>query len=70
MTNELAESSSGGVSGRLTLSIGVAAHIKGDDAEILLKRTRTGLKVAKKEGRNRVVEMQPEGPVWTASRVA
>jgi len=28
------------------------------------------LKVAKREGRNRVVEMTPDGPVWDAERKA
>jgi diguanylate cyclase len=70
MTNELARNSTGTLSGRLTASIGVAAHVAQDNAERLLKRALVGLKVAKKEGRNRVVEMKRDGPVWQASRVA
>jgi len=70
MTNELAKGAAGNGSGRLTVSIGAAGHQKGDGAEALLARVRTGLEVAKKEGRNRVVQMNPDGPVWTASRVA
>ena len=54
--------------GRLTVSIGVADAIKGDLSEYLSRRAGNGLKVAKKEGRNRVVEMTPDGPVWTAKR--
>jgi diguanylate cyclase len=70
MTNELARNSTGTLSGRLTASISIAGHVAQDNAERLLKRALVGLKIAKKEGRNRVVEMKRDGPVWTASRVA
>jgi diguanylate cyclase len=56
--------------GRLTVSIGVADAIKGDTPEFLLRRAQNGLNVAKREGRNRVVEMTPDGPVWIAERRA
>jgi diguanylate cyclase len=56
--------------GRLTVSIGVADAIKGDTPEFLLRRAQNGLTVAKREGRNRVVEMTPDGPVWIAERRA
>ena len=56
--------------GRLTASIGIADAIKGDTAEFLLRRAGSGLKVAKREGRNRVVEMTPDGPFWKAERRA
>ena len=48
--------------GRVTASIAIADAIKGDTAEFLLRRAGNGLKVAKREGRNRVVEMTPDGP--------
>lgn len=54
--------------GRVTASIGVADAIKGDTPAFLLRRASNGLKVAKREGRNRVVEMSPDGPVWDAAR--
>src|SRR6185295_188500 len=54
--------------GRLTVSIGVADAIKGDTPEFLLRRAANGVQVAKREGRNRVVEMSPDGPIWTAKR--
>lgn len=56
--------------GRITVSLGVADTIKGDTPEFLLRRAGHGLKVAKREGRNRVVEMTPDGPVWDAERKA
>jgi diguanylate cyclase (GGDEF)-like protein len=56
--------------GRITISIGVADAIKGDTPEFLLRRAKNGLAVAKREGRNRVVEMTPDGPVWDAERQA
>lgn len=57
-------------SGRLTVSIGVADAIKGDTSEFLLRRAVNGLKTAKREGRNRVVEMTPDGPIWSPERRA
>jgi diguanylate cyclase len=56
--------------GRVTVSLGVADTIKGDTPEFLLRRAANGLKVAKREGRNRVVEMSPDGPIWDAGRRA
>ncbi len=56
--------------GRVTASIGVADAIKGDAPEFLLRRAHNGLKIAKREGRNRVVEMSPDGPIWNAARTA
>ena len=56
--------------GRLTVSIGVADAIKGDTPEFLLHRAQNGLRVAKREGRNRVVEMSPDGPIWDMERRA
>jgi len=54
--------------GRVTVSIGVAEAIKGDTPEFLLRRAINGMKVAKREGRNRVVEMSPDGPIWHPER--
>jgi len=70
MTSDIGQTSSGQGSGRLTASIGVTAWVAGDDARNLIERARAGLKIAKKEGRNRVVEMNPQGAVWSAARVA
>jgi diguanylate cyclase len=56
--------------GRVTVSIGVADAIKGDTIEFLLRRAANGLQIAKREGRNRVVEMTPDGPLWKAERRA
>jgi len=55
--------------GRVTVSIGIADAIKDDTLEFLLRRALNGLKVAKREGRNRVVEMSPDGPIWSAGRI-
>jgi diguanylate cyclase len=68
MLHELAKHENG--AGRVTVSIGVADAIKGDTPAFLLRRVGHGLKVAKKEGRNRVVEMTPDGPAWSAERRA
>jgi diguanylate cyclase len=56
--------------GRVTVSIGVADATQGDTPEFLLRRVTNGLSVAKREGRNRVVEMTPDGPIWNAERRA
>jgi diguanylate cyclase len=56
--------------GRVRASVGVADAIKGDTPEFLLRRVANGLKIAKREGRNRVVEMSPDGPIWDAERRA
>ena len=56
--------------GRLTLSIGATERTAGDRTQSLLARAAAGLMIAKKEGRNRIVEMRPDGAVWTATRVA
>jgi len=68
MSHELVGHPNG--AGRLTTSAGVADAIKGDTPEFLLRRAENGLKVAKREGRNRVVEMSPDGPIWDAERRA
>ena len=68
MSHELIAHPNG--AGRLTTSIAVADAIKGDTPEFLLRRAQNGLKVAKREGRNRVVEMSPDGPIWDAERRA
>ena len=56
--------------GRVTVSIAVADAVAGDTASSLLRRAVAGLKVAKRDGRNRVVEMSPDGPIWSAERKA
>jgi len=61
---------SNGHTRRLTVSIGAAGHVPGNSADCLFARAKDGLAVAKKEGRNRVVMMTPDGPIWDASRVA
>jgi diguanylate cyclase len=68
MLHELVKHENG--AGRVTVSVGVADAIKGDTPAFLLRRASNGLKVAKKEGRNRVVEMTPDGPTWSAVRPA
>jgi diguanylate cyclase len=68
MLHDLVKHANGG--SRITVSIGVADAIKGDTPAFLLRRASNGLKVAKKEGRNRVVEMTPDGPSWFAERPA
>jgi diguanylate cyclase len=55
---------------RVTVSFGVADAVAGDTPATLLDRARGALSVAKSEGRNRVVEMTPEGPIWVAERRA
>jgi diguanylate cyclase len=66
MANIFVEHQNG--AGRITVSIGVADAIKGDTPDFLMRRAANGLKVAKREGRNRVVEMSPDGPIWDAER--
>jgi diguanylate cyclase len=56
--------------GRVTISIGVADAAAGDTTERLMQRATTALKIAKREGRNRVVEMRVDGPVWARERRA
>jgi diguanylate cyclase len=68
MLHELVRHENG--AGRITASAGVADAIKGDTPPFLLRRATNGLKVAKDEGRNRVVEMTPDGPTWDAQRRA
>jgi diguanylate cyclase (GGDEF)-like protein len=68
MRSEIGQTSTG--NGRLTASLGVTAWVAGDDAGNLIERARAGLGIAKKEGRNRVVEMNRQGAVYSAVRVA
>ena len=70
MTSDIRRTSTGNGARRLTASIGVTAWVPGDDASNLIERARAGLGIAKKEGRNRVVEMNPQGAVYSAVRVA
>ena len=68
MRSEIGQTSTG--NGRLTASLGVTAWVAGDDADNMIERARAGLGIAKKEGRNRVVEMNRQGAVYSAVRVA
>jgi diguanylate cyclase len=68
MAHELIEHPNG--AGRVTVSIGVSGAVKDDTPELLLGRAGNGLRVAKREGRNRVVEMSPDGPIWQPGRRA
>jgi diguanylate cyclase len=70
MTSDIGQTSTGNGAGRLTASIAVTAWVAGEDAGNLIERAREGLGIAKKEGRNRVVEMNPQGAVYSAVRVA
>jgi diguanylate cyclase len=70
MTSDIGQTSTGHGGGRLTASIGVTAWDPGDEADTLIERAGAGLRIAEKEGRNRVVEMNRQGAVWTAVRVA
>lgn len=55
----------------ITMSFGVAPARAGDTIASLHRRAAEALRVAKAEGRNRVVEIAPDGrPVWTAARRA
>ena len=68
MAHELIEHPNG--AGRVTVSIGVSEAVRDESPELLLGRAGNGLRVAKREGRNRVVEMSPDGPVWQPGRRA
>jgi diguanylate cyclase len=68
MAKEIAVGGDGSPIGRLTMSVGVAMLLPGEGAASLLERCAGALVVAKREGRNRVVEMTAEGPVWKADR--
>jgi len=70
MTSDSGQTATGNGAGRLTVSIGVTWSVPLDDASNLIERARAGLGIAKKEGRNRVVEMNPQGAVYSAVRVA
>lgn len=70
MTSDIGQSRTGHSFVRLTASIGVTAWVAGDDAGKMVERAEAGLKIAKQEGRNRVVEMTPQGAVWSSARVA
>jgi len=70
MTSDSGQTATGNGAGRLTVSIGVTGSVPLDDASNLIERARAGLGIAKKQGRNRVVEMNPQGAVYSAVRVA
>ena len=61
MSKELVKRSTGEHLGRVTLSIGVATHRRGDTMHSLIERADACLYAAKRNGRNRVVcETDPE----------
>jgi diguanylate cyclase len=61
MSKELMKRSTGEHLGRVTLSIGVATHRRGDSVNSLIERVDACLYAAKRNGRNRVIcETDPE----------
>ncbi len=61
MSKELMKRSTGEHLGRVTISIGVATHRRGDTIKSLIERTDACLYAAKRNGRNRVIcETDPE----------
>ena len=61
MTKELMKRSTGENLGRITISIGVATHRRGDTVNSLIERADACLYAAKLHGRNRVMcEANPE----------
>ena len=61
MSKELMKRSTGEHLGRVTISIGVASHRRGDTVNSLIERADTCLYAAKRNGRNRVIcETDPE----------
>jgi diguanylate cyclase len=71
MSKELMKRSTGEHLGRITISIGVAALRKGDNAQSLIERTDECLYAAKRHGRNRVMcETDPEVVADVSSEVA
>jgi diguanylate cyclase len=61
MTKELIKRSTGEHLGRVTISIGVATHHKGEPVQALIERADACLYTAKRMGRNRVIcEADPE----------
>jgi diguanylate cyclase len=71
MGKELMKRSTGEHLGRVTISIGVATHRRGDTVNSLIERADACLYAAKRNGRNRVIcEVDPEYAVETHNRVA
>ena len=61
MSKELMKRSTGEHLGRVTISIGVATHRRGDSIQSLIERADICLYAAKRNGRNRVIcETDPE----------
>jgi len=61
MSKELMKRSTGEHLGRVTISIGIATHRRGDTANSLIERADACLYAAKRNGRNRVIcETDPE----------
>lgn len=71
MTKELMKRSTGEHLGRVTISVGVAALHKGENAQALIERADSCLYAAKRSGRNKVVcETDPEAAPAAESKVA
>jgi diguanylate cyclase len=71
MGKELMKRSTGEHLGRVTLSIGVATHRRGDTVQSLIERADSCLYAAKRNGRNRVIcEIDPEVSPAAETQVA
>ena len=71
MSKELMKRSTGEHLGRVTVSIGVAAHRRGDSVNSLIERADCCLYAAKRNGRNRVIcETDPEVTPAAETQVA
>jgi diguanylate cyclase len=71
MGRELMKRSTGENLGRITMSIGVAALHRGENAAALLERADNCLYAAKRNGRNKVIcEVDPEVAPLTKANVA
>jgi diguanylate cyclase len=71
MGKELMKRSTGEHLGRITVSIGVATHRRGDTIQSLIERADRCLYAAKRNGRNRVIcEIDPEVTVAAETQVA
>jgi diguanylate cyclase len=71
MSKELMKRSTGETLGRITISVGVAAHRAGDTGQTLIERADACLYAAKRTGRNKVIcESDPEVAVPGKAKVA
>jgi diguanylate cyclase len=71
MAKELKKKSTGGMLGRVTISVGVSLLRPDDDTDALIERADACLYAAKRAGRNRVIcEADPENDEAPRSQVA